>query len=393
MSLDTKRFRRPFFYDWVVDNHMIYFSMCNYNALCRANLDNSQVEIIATLPDIPCEKGNEYFGIYQYKNYLLLGPLKSTSDFLVYDILNSRFIKILSEGEKSFYSSRVFEKGGFLYVVSAKTAEVNKIDLQNLSIKRIMCKQFFPDNAQINEIAKVDDLLYIPLNQEKKLLIFSMENENYRYCEFPINVSFISTIEFYGDKFWITGESKKLYVWNIGETKAQERANFPDDIKLFYPRNIWFGNSYIYNDCLWLFPAYADSILKYNIITNKMEKYEILGEEESAEQMEVEWENGRRFAAKYGIVKKHGSKVFFLSSKTKLFYQLDLLENHIDKYDFKMINIYNNQIYPPGIMTEINFGVDGLIRSVMRSSISVGIKKEKMIGENIYNFTNVQNQY
>ena len=79
--------------------------------------------------------------------------------------------------------------------------------------------------------------------------------------------------------------------------------------------------------------------------------------------------------------------------KTKLFYQLDLLENHIDKYDFKMINIYNNQIYPPGIMTEINFGVDGLIRSVMRSSISVGIKKEKMIGENIYNFTNVQNQY
>ena len=224
--LDKKILRRPFFYDWEVDNDIVYFSMCYYNALCKANLNNDQVEIIGTFPGVPYEKGNEYFGIYRYENYLLLGPIKSTDDFFVYDTLHSQFFKIPNEGENRFYSIRVFAKDHCLYIVTMKTAQVNRIDLKDFSAKCVMHNEFEVDNAQVINVERVDDLLYIPVNQKKKLIIFSIEKGEYSYCRFPSNVSAISTIDYYDGRFWITGEEKKIFAWDVDEKEAQEIVDF-----------------------------------------------------------------------------------------------------------------------------------------------------------------------
>lgn len=390
--LDKLILRRPFFYDWANDDNVVYFSMCYYNALCRADLSNDEVEIIATFPDIPYEKGNEYFGIYKFGDYLLLGPIRNREDFFVYDILNSKFSKISNLEENSFYSIRIFERDSCLYIISAKSAEVNKIDLQDFSVKHMACKQFTIDNAQVVEVVRVEDLIYIPLNEKRKLLIFSMEKEEFKYCEFPSNITFIATIIYYNNRFWLTGKTKKVYAWNIDETMAQEVVDFPEDIRLFFPRNIWFANSFVYNDCLWLFPAFADSIIKYDILTGKLEKFELIGEEESLDlkQIEEELQTRRRFPAKYGVVKKVENRVFFLSSKTRIFYELDLLTDRVSIHDFKMINTFNGQIYPPGEMAEINIGVDGLIRSLIKSGTNIEMKKKKMSGKAIYDDVNIQ---
>jgi hypothetical protein len=385
--LDKKILRRPFFYDWEVDNDIVYFSMCYYNALCKANLNNDQVEIIGTFPGVPYEKGNEYFGIYRYENYLLLGPIKSTDDFFVYDTLHSQFFKIPNEGENRFYSIRVFAKDHCLYIVTMKTAQVNRIDLKDFSAKCVMHNEFEVDNAQVINVERVDDLLYIPVNQKKKLIIFSIEKGEYSYCRFPSNVSAISTIDYYDGRFWITGEEKKIFAWDVDEKEAQEIVDFPDDIRLFFSRNNWFENSFIYNDCLWLFPAYADLILKYNILTKRLEKFEISGEEEDPEKIDEELRSGRQFASKYNVVKRYGNRAFFFSSKTRIFYEINLQTNKLYKHDFKMIYLYNNQIYPlvgNEIMSEIRYELEGLIRILTKKVTNISVKKEQIIGNIIY---------
>ena len=177
---------------------------------------------------------------------------------------------------------------------------------------------------------------------------------------------------------WITGKNNKLYKWKLCETKAHEVAEYPGNIKLFYKENIWFSHSFIYNDTLWLFPCYADAILKYNLLTNKFEKIEIMGEEESIDQIEEELKNGRGFASKYGRVYKCGNKVYFLSSKTRIFYELNLQTCEIIRHDFKVNNNYNGQIYPPsvkGIMSEMYYS--GGIKCLIKGWKS-GIVKDNM---------------
>lgn len=379
--------RRPFFYDCAVEYDTIYFSMCYYNALCRADLSTNQVEIIATFPDIPCEKGNEYFGMYKYENYLLLGPAKSKDDFLIYDITHSQFFKISNEGENNFYSTRAFGKGSYIYIVTANNAEVNRIDLKDFSVRKIICKELSINNGQVTNVARIKDLLYIPLNQKKKMLLFNMQDESFRYFEFPSNISFIATIDYYNGRFWITGEGSQIYVWDINESEAKKIADFSGDVKLFYDGNIWFGNSFIFNNSLWLFPTFADSIVRYNILLGKIEKFELEGEEESVEQIEEELKSGRRFASKYGVVKRDGNKAFFLSSKTRVFYELDLSTNGVYKHDFQMINVYSNQIYPPIIGNQISewqYGLEWLIRAITKNIVNGKAEKEKRIGENVY---------
>ncbi len=242
-------------------------------------------------------------------------------------------------------------------------------------------------------VAKVDNLIYIPVNQKKKMLIFNTKQEEFQYCDFPCNISLIATIYFYNDKFWITGETEKIYAWDINKTEAQEVINIPDDVELYYERNIWFGYSYIYNESLWLFPAFANTILKYDILTKKLDKFELAGEEESIEKIEEELTNGRPFAIKYGIVKRYKNRLFFLSSKTRIFYELDLFANNVYGHDLQMINVYNNQIYPPlanGIMSEANYDLQSLIR-IMKYTTNVEIRGNGIMGKTIYSNINKQN--
>ena len=96
-------------------------------------------------------------------------------------------------------------------------------------------------------------------------------------------------------------------------------------------------------------------------------------------------------AIKYSIVQKYDNKVFFLSSKTRILYELNLEDNSICRHILKVINIYNNQIYPSvenGIMLENNY-TEGL-KCLIKCQIS-DLKKittQKSVGQTIYKTIN-----
>lgn len=395
MQIKRDILQRPFFYDAVVEQDVVYFPVNFYNALCKGNLITDQVEILTIFPKIPTYIYCAYKGIYKFKDYLLFSSHDSCErkDILLYDIKSSQFIRLPNKLEITFDGGVVFECIDKIYFLSRSTAKINVIDVQEFTVRDVSYRGCVLDNARITELVKIDNLVYIPVNQKKVIFILDINSEKIRLCDFPANISFIATLCFSCGKFFITGESRKLYIWTLGEKMAYEREEFPADIKLFYNDNIWFRYSFIHQDVLWLFPFYATAILKYNLFTQKFEKVEIAGEEEGTiEQIDEEIQNGRCFASKYGIVRKYSNRVFFLSSKTRIFYELDLQTNIIVKHDFRVIHKYKDNIYPllETYYTGYRDGVEFLIENIKKNATNnyMGKKDDKLIGKAINNHIN-----
>lgn len=385
----TRMKQRHYFYDFALDGNEIYFSTGFYNALCRASLSNDQVEILKSFPDLPENRGLAYYGIYRLGEYLLLCPFNDSDDFLLYDMKADTFRKLTNQGQIGFYSSAVWEKDNMLYIVSTRTTEIYKVNLQNFSVKMLSCKKYVTDNACINEIVRLENLLYIPLNQKGIMLIFDIEKEEFTYFRYPQNVSFVATLCYYDGKFWTTGKDRKILKWQANESVASEVAKFPDDVTLLAKDGSWFGRSYIYNNILWLIPNCSDSILKYNFLTEQFEKIDIAGEEESVEQLEEEMKHGRYMRSKYNAIKKYENKVFFLSPKTRIFYEMNLETGNVCRHDFCVNNIYNGRIYPSpanGVALEQSYanGLECLISYIEKEKANQKEINDEVIGKTIH---------
>lgn len=357
-----KSLRRPFFYDMIMDNNDIYFSMSRYNALCRASLIDDQIEIINTFPDRSPYNWRGCVGVCKIKDRLLFSSAEKKDDLLIYDISSERFSKIISNGQIRFYSFHVFEYKENLYIVSSDTAEIFKIEIDNLKIKTFDNHQNISKDAEIGVPIRVENRIYISVNKNKELLVFDLDKEVYETFPFPHIISRICTMCYHSGRLFITGFDKIVYAWNIYDGKVDEIASVPNNVKSYYSGEVCFTHSLIYNNVLFLFPGFADAILKVDIFTGQVETLEISGEEESAEEIDWELKNGRCFPVKYNIVQRQDRRVFFRSSKTRLLYELDLQTNEIINHDFKISNIYQNKIYPPaenGILSE-NYYMDGL---------------------------------
>lgn len=385
--------KRPFFYDCIIEDQTIYFPLANYNAICKGNLINDQVDIINTFPDIPADKRVAGCGMFRSGDvFLFYTSADDKQEVLSYDFLQNTFSKLSSNKNINFRSNTVFEKNGNIYICVVLASRIYKVDLCNNCMSCIVAANDLKENFLPTEITRKDDLIFFPLNQQKVLLIFNLQNEEYETIEFPSNISYVATLCYHNEKLWITGEDRKIYVWDVREKETSACVEFPDEVQPFFLRDnkrfIGFGNSLIYENDLWLFPICTDVIIKYNIMSGNFEKIDIPGEEEVDGS-----EENRFFKNKYGIVKKNGDKVFFLSSKTRILYELNLVTNNIHKHDLKVKDIYNGKIYPPpmdGIMMERLYtsGLESMLRSVELDTENVTMSRGDQVGEAIYKYIN-----
>lgn len=380
----------PFFYDSVIEDNAIYFPMANYNAMCKGNLLDNQMEIIETFPNVAADRRIAYSGMYKYKDYLMFFPnMDDNHDIIIYNISQKKFSKLPCDKNIYTRSCSIFEKNDYIYAVSSMTDTVYKIDLQKCSMECIT-SPYLADKALITEPVRAGDILFIPLNQKKVMLAFDLGKEEFQYYEYPENISFISTLCYHNEKLWITGEERKIYAWDLKNKAAYECAEFPDSVDKFYSGRDWFRASFVYKDVLWLFPCYANTILRYNTLSGSFEELDISGEEENENTLKKR----RFFVGKYGYVKRINKSAFFLSSLTRILYELDLETNNVHKHCFQAGNLYHGQIYPTpnlGIVREENYvdGLEGVLYFMEDLDKKAVIEKSEIIGKKIYDYISV----
>ena len=242
----TKSIRRPFFYDMIMDNNNVYFSLAQYNALCQASLVDDQIEIINTFPNMPAYKWRGYVGVYKLQERLLLSSAEQEDNLLLYDLSNESFSRIINNKKISFYSFQVFDYKENFYIVSADTAEIVKIETEGLEMRTFDNHEQVLKDAETGISVRLGNRIYIPVNKKKILLAFDLEKEEYESFSFPSNISQIFTMSYHDSRFFISGLDRRVYAWKLFDEKADEIAGIPEYVKPFYVGNVSFSHSLIY---------------------------------------------------------------------------------------------------------------------------------------------------
>ena len=309
------------------------------------------------------------------------------NDILMYNMRQHKYFKFSNKDGLLLYSDTVFKKDDNIYIISKTKATIYKFNLKNYSFEYIGGVKGIEKNTPAVELMQIDDLIYLPINPKRQFLIFDLKTEKYEFCRYPDNISVILTLCHGNGNIWITGDDRKIYTWNIENRTACECSQFPEDIYLFFQNESYFENSFVDNNILWLFPGHANAILKYNIITQHFENFKIPGEEENINIKQKK----RFFTTKYRYIKKNGNKVFFLSSKTRVLYELDLNTQELYRHYFCFHNIFHNCFYPTldkQVIVEGDWlaGLRSMIQIVKEIKRNDKYDKQKQAGVKIYQY-------
>ncbi len=383
---------RAFYYGCVIEDDTVYFSLANYNAVCRAKYMQNHLEILDVFPNVKADARRPYPGIYKHENRLIFFPtINEKNEIMVYNIADRTFtgIKNNKDLDCNNVARQIFEYDKNIYFISTLTGEINRINMDELSIDNVVPAVCSGKTVIVGEVTVYkDDMIFYPVNSKKILCSFSLHNEEFKYYEYPENVSYIATLCFNNDELWITGTDRKLYVWKAGAETADPCSEFPSDLQLFYndDKNAtpYFFSSFVYKDCLWLFPDYCDKILNYNLVSGQFSILEISGEEEKAGK-----EKGRFFMHKYAFVKKFDDKAYFLSAKTRILYELCLETNEISKHSFNSEGKYKDEIYPKSIEGAVMerydiINLEEYLIYVLKKDRKICFEKKDIVGKKIY---------
>lgn len=115
-----------------------------------------------------------------------------------------------------------------------------------------------------------------------------------------------------------------------------------------------FSDSILFENQLFLIPSYANMIVKFDIDKSIMEEIFIPGEEEDEDTLR---KKGRFFYSKYNLVKRMDENLFFISSKTKNIYILNMRSSEITILKTKLIQCkeYQKEILSKDIIREEYF--------------------------------------
>lgn len=339
--------KKCFFYDCAIENDTIYFPMANYNALCRADLKKGKCEIIDIFPDEDNSK-LLHCGIFKVDNYLLISVSRGKNRFLIYDLGENKFNVIQTNGiDKSwleFTGNQVVIYGDYLYIFPYKLV-VLKVNISSLTAQYIKYPNILPEDDSLGQVLRVNDIVYLPLMNNNIIYTFDLRNESFDKICLNIDINGIATIEFDGNIFWLTGKNRGLYAWNKDSNVVTKYDRFPKGFgRIIDCEYNWFSYSIYFENYLYLIPAYANMIVRYDIKNQEMQEVHISNEEESEETIR---RPGRFFWAKYLKAKRINNKILLVSSKTKKIYILDMHTQKIEKID---LDLYQDMSYKRTIL-------------------------------------------
>ena len=370
LTLD-KYVKKCFFYDCAIDNDTIYFPMANYNALCKANIRNGLGEIIDIFPN----EDNQsllHCGIYKADNYLLISVYKGKNRLLIYDVCEKNFEVIHTDGiEKSwlnFTGNQIVSYGSYLYIFPYRLV-VLKINMNKFTAEYFTYPDIKPEEDTLGQVLRVKNKVYLPLMNRNIIYTFDLENETFNKVCLEIDINGIATIEFDGNDFWLTGKNRGLFSWNKEKSLYTRFDIFPKGFgKIIDCEYNCFSDSIYFENYLYLIPAYANMIVRYDIKNKKMHEIYVSDEEENEKTIK---QPGRFFWAKYRMAKRINDKIILLSSKTKHMYILDMRTQKMEKIDLDLhqdmsykrkilgLGSINEDVYTNGLEDYIKVLIEG----------------------------------
>lgn len=280
------------------------------------------------------ELGGSYIfcGIYRHNNKVLLSNAQD-SKLYVLDILQKSIVPQKVDGIQGvkricFFHDEVFQYENNIYIV-LRDGKILKTDCD---FNRIVCVLQCPNHncVEHGQILRSEEILYIPLNN--LIYVFSMNKERI-VDEFYFNdLDKIETMCCIDNDIWISSTSG--VVRRLFDNTNSCLIDFSDDNYNFLQDKIRFSRAYCHENEIWLVPCYCEKIYIFNIEKRLLREFSIDQERENGASLH---DKHRSNLQKYIAFAKQNNILWLMSSKTRKFYKINLINGEYDEETFKFV--------------------------------------------------------
>lgn len=384
--------------NWELIGDKAWFVNVAYNVLFWVDINTGVCEFETRIP-------NESGGLY-WKNpkCVVCGDdifcIPGTAECIwVYQRQAKKFLKINVDNPDHteclmFWFCRYDNK---LFAVSAGLKKIFEVNVDTKKAENVYSLEM---DEKWPNIMIDGTKIYSLLSTSNRLICFNVVNcESVVYDLPDIGKSFY-TVCFDGERFWLSGWCKEIYIWRPGDTAIETVIGLPKNFGIYdadgenilnceteiYDVQV-FNESVLIGEYVWFIPYQTNQIIYVNCNTFEIRALEIVDEVETRQSiLSRNWAEGK-YRIQYVREKRY---IGLFSFKNRCIYEIDADEKTVKKCSFSYsdscLENYKhalwNERYEILERNEINIGnyLDGM----MKDTVAKNEKNDRNAGVDIY---------
>lgn len=273
-----------------------------------------------------------------------------------YHLNNNSWTSICVENPKKIrlLCSNIFFVQNKFYIVSIGLKKVIEVDVLALKIDMYYDLQA----KEISGAVLVNDYIYIVDSHSTAIYKFNCVDKTINKQTLVQLDDHIKTISFDGDKFWMSGNKKKIYIWEEKLNKVRALEDFPKDFGIYNFSGEgrvllnkedsmfevpMFLYSVFVDQYIWFIPFQTNEILYVNKDIQKIEKFALDNEEHTDENVKTQM-LGHKYILEYV---KENRFIGIYSLKNKWIVEIDAKELTYRILDCKLSDDSFSRILSP----------------------------------------------
>lgn len=354
----------PWSDNWCIDGDKAWCVDVEKNILYCVNLQLKEFEFMKEIP----EKGTGTFRMNpnctKYKDFVFCIPNIGNSIW-IYHVKNSLFqqIKIHNPNGVRVGMTDFWQLGDKMYAVSNGLKQIFEINLEKQKINNCYDLYHIAD-TWIAKSVLVGKVIYSVCAAASQIYLFDIETKNTLTYDIQNIEEGFETICFDGQKFWLSGCRKEIYVWSEGKDIVTILNDFPAQFGKYniqspekefldckaveFEEYTRFFQSVAIGQYVWFIPHLMNKLIYVDKNSFEIFAFEIENEDETRETL-MSRKMNMKFRMEYVKEKRY---LGIFSAKNNCIVEIDTLDNKYEKNYFG----YNHIFIENTIQRYMNYG-------------------------------------
>lgn len=284
--------------NWWIENGEAWFVWGMNDILCHFDMKSDKCELLTCIPDISQSKFRLTSFCMKYHNDIYCMPSYG-KNIWIYDTVSCRFDEIcVNDPHNALLNIQDFwEYEKNIYAVSNGLGQIIEIDP---AAKKIVDYYRIYNEGSISKSVKAGASIYSLIGEFGSVYQFDLITKEISLYKLPDIGRKYNTLCFDGEKFWLSGFRKEIYVWDKNINKVITVDAFPKGFGIYdfskeadgmenctldeYER-CTFSDAAVVGENVWFIPFCTNKIIYVNKHTYQLHAFEIEEERETKESI------------------------------------------------------------------------------------------------------------
>lgn len=326
-----------------LENGKAWFVRGGIKALYEVDLTTNYCYLLSAIPEPEIFSYRAYSRCVKFQEKIFCIPYVG-KNIWVYDLNGNKWNKILikNPNDSDILIAEFWKCDEILWCVSRGLKQLIKVDMEHMSVDQYWTITSDHDETLARSVKFEDNIFTLSSNANRiyKFNTFSKQMEIY---ELPKIENRLQTISYDGNKFWLSGWKRAIYLWDKDENTLHVIDDFPEELGSYridgkkekfidnatYP---FFMDSIQIGEKIFFLPSTMNQILYVDMETAAEHILDIENENETPEEVEK-----HMLAHKYLLEYVRDDRYLGIySQKNQSLFELDTINMNI--VDWKIHN-------------------------------------------------------